>query len=229
VHALPFNKGGRAVQIDFFSLVDLLGVVVFAFVGTLKGVERHLDVLGITVTGVATALGGGIIRDVLVNRVPMAITDFYAMLTAVAGVALACLVVMVKRRDYSTRGLVLVLDALGLAAFTATGAMVAWEEGLSLWGVLMLGALTGCGGGAVADLLCNQVPGILREDFYAICCLAGAFGFFVVVQMGYSVGAASFFCNVLVLVLRLLAIFCGWRLPRLPCLHDRQGQRHWWE
>lgn len=216
------------MQLDYYYLTDLIGVVVFAFVGTLKGVERHLDILGITVTGVATALGGGMIRDVLVNRVPVAITGFYDILTALAGVLLACVVVMVKKRDYSTRGLVLLLDALGLAAFTATGAKVAWEAGLSLWGVLLLAALTGCGGGAVADLLCNQVPGILREDFYALCCLGGALCFYLLALSGFSLGAAAFFCNLVTLVLRLLAIFCGWRLPRLPCLHDRQQRGSWW-
>ena len=208
------------MQLDLFQLIDLVGVVVFAFVGTLKGVERHLDVLGITVTGIATALGGGMIRDVLVDRLPVAITGFYDVLTALAGVALACVVVTVKKRDYSTRMLVLLLDALGLAAFTATGAMVAWQAGLSVWGVLLLAALTGCGGGAVADLLCNQVPGILWEDFYAICCLLGALSFYLLMLAGFKLETASFVCNVLVFVLRMLAIFCGWRLPRLPCLHE---------
>ena len=214
---------------DLFLIIDSIGVLVFAFCGALKGVERHLDILGIMTTGVVTALGGGMIRDVLVNRLPVAISTFYDMSLAVTGVLIACAVVVVKKRDYSTRSLVLFLDALGLAAFTATGAMVAYEAGLSVWGVVLLASLTGCGGGAVADLLCNQVPGVLREDFYAVCCMGGALSFYACVYMGIGVEGASFLCNVVVFSLRILAIFCAWRLPKLPCLHERHEKQHWWK
>jgi uncharacterized membrane protein YeiH len=200
-------------SVSAFDVLNWLGLLAFALAGALDGADEGLDVLGVAVLGVVTALGGGITRDLLVNRTPVALTATADVVVVVLGVLVAAFLVRNGRSISTASPTVQFPDAVGLSAFAATGAIVAWDAGLSAFGVLVCAMLTGTGGGAIRDLLVGRTPGILVEDFYATCALAGATVFWVLRTAGAPrpVGVAA--CVGVALVLRVLAIRYDWHLP----------------
>jgi uncharacterized membrane protein YeiH len=200
---------------DAFDLMNVVGLVAFAMVGSLKAADADLDLFGVTVLGVLTALGGGTMRDVLVGRTPASLQSVTEMSVAFVGVALAALLsrsIAGRLRDHPV---VLFPDAIGLAAFAATGALVGSQAGLSPYGVVILATLTAVGGGSLADLLLTRVPVVLREDFYATPALFGGVVFWLVTQLGVVVDTAALVCAGFVFSVRMLALRYEWELPRV--------------
>ncbi|MCL7418850.1 MAG: trimeric intracellular cation channel family protein [Halalkalicoccus sp.] len=197
---------------DAFALMNVIGLLAFAIVGSLEGAEADLDLFGVAVLGILTALGGGTIRDTLVGQVPLALRTTTDVLVVLLGVGLA-LVIIRRFGDLREHPLVVLPDAVGLAAFAATGASVGHEAGLTPFGIVVLATLTAVGGGSLCDLLLTRVPVVLREDFYATPAVIGGVAFWAGVSAGLPAGIATIGCAVLVLALRLLALRRGWRLP----------------
>jgi uncharacterized membrane protein YeiH len=198
-----------------FAAMNAIGLVAFAAVGALKGREAGLDLFGVVVLGFLTALGGGTIRDLLVGRVPTSLQSDVEVLAATLGIVLA-VAVSVRYGDDPRESPALVLsDAVGLAAFAATGAAVGIETGLTLFGVVVVATLTGVGGGSLSDLLLVRVPAVLREDFYATPAVAGGVVAWVAAGVGVEAGATTLLAAAAVLALRLGALRFGWRLPTL--------------
>ena len=199
---------------DAFALMNVIGLFAFAIVGSLKGAEADLDLFGVAVLGILTALGGGIVRDTLVGQVPLALRATTDVLVVVLGVAFA-LVIIQLLGDLREHPIVLIPDAVGLAAFAATGASVGYEAGLTPFGIVVLAALTAVGGGSLCDLLLTRVPVVLREDFYATPAVLGGLVFWIAVSAGIQIDLATIGCAGFVLALRLLALRRGWGLPRV--------------
>jgi uncharacterized membrane protein YeiH len=196
-----------------FAAMNAVGTVAFAVAGASKGIDTDLDYLGISVLGIVTALGGGITRDLLVGRIPVALTTEADMTLALAGVLVAIGLARVERGDFSESPLLTIPDAVGLAAFAATGAIVGSDVGLSPFGVVICATLTGTGGGVIRDLLAQEIPSILHEDFYATCALVGGAAFWTVSVGGGSQLSATAVCVALALGLRLAAMRYDWHLP----------------
>ena len=201
------------VPVSAFDVLNWLGLLAFSLAGALDGADEGLDVLGVAVLGVVTALGGGITRDLLVDRTPVALTATADVLVVLAGVLVAVALVWNGRRISTDSLAVQLPDAVGLSAFAATGAIVASESGLSAFGVLVCAMLTGTGGGAIRDLLVGRTPGILVEDFYATCALAGATAFWLLRTAGAPRPTGVAACVGIAFVLRALAIRYDWHLP----------------
>jgi uncharacterized membrane protein YeiH len=196
-----------------FDAVNAVGLVAFATVGALKAADAEFDVLGVAVLGVLTALGGGATRDVLVGRVPAMLQSTTDVAFALGGVLLAVVLARRVGADLLDHPAVVVPDAIGLAAFAASGALVGVEVGVSPFGVVVLGSVTGVGGGLVSDVLLQRVPFVLAEDFYATCAVAGSTALWAVDALGGSAALAAGVGGGLTLALRLLAIRYDWRLP----------------
>ena len=153
-------------------LLDLFGVAVFAISGALAGIGAQLDLLGIFVLASVTALGGGTIRDLLLSRHPIFwIEDPLPLFTIVGATALTLLWVHFFF-PVPTNAL-LIADAFGLGLFAMSGARIAESKGCRTLVVILMGTLTGAGGGVVRDLLSASVPLILRQDIYASAAIAG--------------------------------------------------------
>jgi uncharacterized membrane protein YeiH len=194
--------------------VDLVGTFVFAVEGALAGMYAGLDVFGLLVLSFVTALGGGTIRDLLIGAIPPnSIRDWRYGATAFAGGgAVFFFHPLIQRVPVH---LMITLDAAGLALFAVAGVGKALEFGITPLLAIMMGAVTGAGGGTVRDVLLAQVPGVLHSDVYAAAALAGA----AVVVMGLrlkmprglamSLGAGACF------LLRMVAAWRHWNLPRV--------------
>ena len=200
-------------------ILQLMGTVSFAVSGAMTAMRKGMDVLGVTVLGLTTAVGGGILRDLLLGRTPPAI--FSDPLTvALAAVSAILVFIPAVRRQLGKTPRVYELtmrltDALGLGIFTVIGAQVACEAlGHANWfTIAFLGTVTGVGGGVVRDVLSGDLPYIFRKHIYALASLAGALTW-VAIHRLWGDRLAMLIGASLVVVIRLLAAHFRWRLPR---------------
>lgn len=158
---------------DMVLALDLLGTVTFALNGAMTASRRvRLDIVGVLSLGVITAIGGGLIRDVLLGATPpAAFQHWYYLAAAGAGAGAAWLI---ARPPRALNRAIIVLDAIGLSVFCVTGAHKAAELGLQPVPAILLGAITAVGGGTIRDVLVRDVPSVLTSELYAIPALAGA-------------------------------------------------------
>jgi uncharacterized membrane protein YeiH len=192
-------------------VLDLAGTFVFALSGGLAGVRRALDLFGVLVLSFAAATAGGIARDVLIGAVPPgAVNDWrYLAVSLFAGSLTFCFSPLIVRMSHP----VLWFDAAGLALFAVSGAAKALAHGLNPAMAIVLGMVTGIGGGMARDLLLAEIPIVLRAELYAVAALAAA----AIVVAGHMLqlpeapvtAAAVIVC----FLLRVMAIRHGWRLP----------------
>lgn len=205
----------RGMPLMLLTAGDLAGTLVFAVEGALTAARAGLDVFGVLVLAFATALGGGLVRDVLLGAVPpLAIRDWRYATTAFGGGVLVVLVSGPLGQVPPT--LLLALDAAGLALFTVTGASKALSLGAPALTALLLGAMTGVGGGTLRDLLLARVPLVLRADVYAVAALVGAGVLLVARRVGVPAVLAASLGAVACFGLRMLAVLLHWRLPSVP-------------
>ena len=191
--------------------LDLIGIFVFAISGALVAVRKDLDVFGVLVLAGATGLGGGLLRDVLIDATPpAALTDWrYLLMPVVAGLVTFGFHPAVGRME---RG-VNIFDAFGLALFCVTGALKAVEFGLGPLPAALMGLLTGIGGGIIRDLLTGRVPVVFRGEIYATAALLGAGIAVVGDELGQPDLVGALLGGSVCLAWRLLAIRRGWRAP----------------
>ena len=193
------------------DLLDLLGVAVFAVSGALAAGRSGLDLLGVVVIAAITAVGGGTLRDLLLNRHPIFWITDPTYLIVIAGAAL--LTVVYVRWHAPPRHALLLADALGLALFALAGAQIAEGAGVSPIIVVLMGTMTGVAGGVLRDIVCAEVPLILRRDIYATAAIAGITIYLILQAIGLRPPWAFGAGMIVVVVLRLLAIYRGMSLP----------------
>ncbi|HTM69523.1 MAG TPA: trimeric intracellular cation channel family protein [Luteimonas sp.] len=198
----------------FVYALDLLGTFVFAISGATLGVRKRLDLFGVLVLSFAAAVSGGIARDVLIGATPPAALAgwHYVAVSCAAGLATFFRSGDVER----LRNPVQLFDAVGLGLFAVTGATKALAAGLNPVSAMLLGMLTGIGGGIARDILAARIPVVLQADLYAVAALAGAAVVVAGERLGLPQAPVLAAGAVLVFVLRYLAIRRGWRLPVAP-------------
>lgn len=192
-------------------VLDLVGVFVFAISGAMLAVERRLDLFGVLVLGVATAIGGGLARDVLLGATPpAALQDArYLLVPVAAGLVAFRAHPQVARLSTVVR----VFDAAGLGLFTVAGTTKALAYGLGPVPAAALGVLTGVGGGVIRDVLVREVPAVLRTEIYAVAALAGAVVVVVAERTGVDGPASAAAATLLVFLLRMVSVRRGWSAP----------------
>jgi len=202
---------------DPFAVMNTIGLIAFALVGSSKAIREEFDLLGITIVGLAMAFAGGATRDILVRRVPLALQSPIEISLGLLGVGLA-IALSVVLTSPETHPITLVSDAIGLAAFTTAGAIVATEAGVSVFGVVTIATINAVGGGAFADILLDRSPFILFEDFYASCAVLGGSAYWLVGTVGATGRTAAVVCAVVTVVTRLAAVTYNWDLPTVQNL-----------
>ena len=203
------------------SALNLLGILAFAFSGALLGVRRQFDIVGMAVLATVTAIGGGIARDVMIGAVPP------AALNNPAWLVLPLLATLVTFRWHPQvrrmRRAVEVFDAVGLGVFCATATVKAIEYGVHPLGSVLLGCISGVGGGLLRDVLAGVTPAVLRKDsrLYAVPAVVGC----AIVAVLTAAGAGGIWTQaagaLVVVALRGLALWRGWTAP-VPRMFDRQ-------
>ncbi|MCK5308763.1 MAG: trimeric intracellular cation channel family protein [Zetaproteobacteria bacterium] len=191
--------------------LDLLGTAAFAASGALAGVQRRMDLLGVVVLGLVTAVGGGTIRDVLLGAVPPFCfnDENYLYLSIVV----ALLVFYYHHSlDFLHRPL-LYFDALGLGTFLVigTGKALAYNHGFLV--AVMMGVMTATAGGVVRDVLSDQVPFILQKEIYATACIFGGILYYILYRLGMNESLIAVIAALVVVIIRVVAIHRHWSLP----------------
>ncbi len=149
------------------EIISVIGTIAFTLSGFLVGVRKQLDWLGVLVLALLTAIGGGMIRDVMVSRLPVVFADNTSLIAIMATLFVIKTLLHLDLKARRLRaGLFLLADSIGLVAFSITGAQVGLLLELNLFGVILLGFVTAVGGGMVRDVLVNDIPVILHQDFY---------------------------------------------------------------
>jgi uncharacterized membrane protein YeiH len=194
--------------------IDLLGTFFFAVEGAMAAIEGNLDLLGLMVLAFATTLGGGIIRDLLIGAVPPgSIRDWrYPAGAFLGGGVVFCFYQFVSQVP---PWVIIVFDAAGLGLFAVAGAAKALDFGIHPFIAVLMGGVTGVGGGTIRDIFLARIPTVLRADVYATAALAGAAVLVVSLRFKMNAKSATILGSVVCFALRVVSVWRHWNLPRL--------------
>ena len=206
-----------------FHIANLMGEAVFAISGVLAAGRKRLDLLGVIVIATVTAIGGGTLRDLMLNRHPIFWFHEPSHLVVILGATLLTLVYLRFRRP-PDRSL-LIADALGVALFSVVGAQVAMAEALPAVICIIMGVMTAVAGGMVRDILTAEIPLILRRGhLYATASITGASLYLLLVHAGIPRPLPMLVGMSAVVLLRLASIFWGLRIPVFTLAEDEEAK-----
>lgn len=208
---------------EFIKLLELIGTIAFSVSGALIACGAGLDIFGVVFVGCITAFGGGIARDILLGITPPAIfsnhiTFMIALLTAV--VVFISAYINKEKFDFlkvKIENINEIFDAVGLAAFSVTGAEVAFVNGYSDNALIIIfaGMSTGVGGGIIRDILIDTTPYIFKKRIYALASIFGSFLYYVSREFIGNISVASGLAMLSVIAIRILAMKYRWSLPKI--------------
>ena len=202
---------------ELIHILDIAGTFAFAVSGAFRAVKYEMDILGIAVLAMATGVGGGMIRDLLLGATPpAALTDTSYILICLAGAAAVFFAAPKIARRWDV---LMAADAIGLSVFAAIGATKAELYGAVPLTIAMMAMITACGGGVIRDLLSREIPAILTTGFYASAALLGGFMFVLLGTFDLSEGLRVFITIGFTLLTRIAALKFKINLPRVKSLH----------
>lgn len=198
----------------FFDFLDQIGTFAFAVSGAVLAVQRRMDVFGVLVLSFVTAVSGGIVRDLIIGAVPPAAFRDWHLLAIAVFAAVVCFFAgpWLVRLSYP----VLLFDAAGLGIFAVTGTQKALQFGVHPIMAGILGLVTGIGGGVLRDVLANREPLVLHTDIYASAAIATVIVVLGAHALGWQISLISLPAVAICFLLRVLAIYKGWKLPVAP-------------
>jgi uncharacterized membrane protein YeiH len=202
---------------QLFYIADLFGVAVFAITGALMAGRKSMDLFGVLVIAIVTALGGGSLRDVILDNHPVSWirNDIYIVVASLAAIGTVAWVRLT--RPIHEKGLLLA-DAFGLAVFTVIGTEVAMQHNVPHSTAIIMGVMTGVAGGVMRDVICNEIPLIFQKEIYATACIAGALVFIGMRTLGTPHWLDTAVAMLTVLFIRLAAMHWHIGLPRFHLL-----------
>ncbi len=190
------------MELNYITIIDFLGTFAFAISGIRHAATKRFDWFGAYVVGLVTAIGGGTTRDLLLGITPFwMIQPSYLIVTGFALLFVIIFGKWVVRLNYT----IFLFDAIGLGLFTVVGIDKAVAAGFPVWVSIAMGVITGSIGGVIRDLLLNQVPIILRKDFYAMACVLGGVIYFVCIELNFNLITTQTVSLVSVILIRVLA------------------------
>ena len=205
------------------QIFEIMGTIAFAVSGALIALSCNLDLFGVVFTGCITAFGGGILRDILLGRVPPSVFDNpYTIIIASFSAIVVFVVAYINRHHFDSLREKLekinnVFDAIGLSVFSVVGTEVACAAGYSdkaLFCILM-GMITGVGGGIFRDVLVDKTPYVLKKHIYAIASLLGSGIYFVLREYSDNFVVSAAIAMVTIFAVRMLATIYHWKLPKV--------------
>lgn len=204
---------------EVLFVLELIGAAAFAVSGAMAAIEKRADIFGVLFLAVTTALGGGVIRDVLIGRIPpVMFVSYWYLLISVAAALAVFIDAYLRSEKYKLHldkldAVNNIFDAIGLAVFTVSGMNAAMPVSDNIILVLFVGMCTGVGGGMLRDVMTNTMPKVLRKRVYAVASLLGGGLYYAMYALGAN-QLASIGCGMLLIfALRLFATIYKWNLP----------------
>ncbi|MFC7357599.1 trimeric intracellular cation channel family protein [Jejudonia soesokkakensis] len=197
---------------SLFLIIDILGTIAFAVSGALTAMKKRMDVFGIFIIAFVTAVGGGTLRDLLID----ANITWMRNLTFVYVITVAVVLAIIFRRKlgYVRRSLFL-FDTIGIALYTIVGVEKGIAADFPPIICVALGTMSACFGGVIRDILCNEIPVIFRKNIYATACIVGGVAYFLLLKTTLSSDIIVIISGSVVITIRLLAVTFNWSLPSI--------------
>ena len=195
-----------------FLLIDILGTIAFAVSGALTAMKKRMDIFGIFIIAFVTAVGGGTLRDLLID----ANISWMLDLTYLYVIAIATFLAIIfrKKLNYIRKSLFL-FDTIGIALYTIVGVEKGIAADFPPLICIALGTMTACFGGVIRDILCNEIPVIFRKNIYATACILGGIFYFLLLKTSLTEDWVVIISGSIVITVRLLAVTFNWSLPSL--------------
>lgn len=206
----------------FSTLISLIGTFAFAISGIRLASGKKIDWFGAYLIGLVTAIGGGTVRDLLLDVTPFWMLDSKYFLTT--GVALLA-TLLFKEKLFKWGNTLFLFDAIGLGLFTIVGISKSIEAGLPFWVCIVMGTITGAIGGVIRDILLNEVPLLLRKDIYALASVAGGIVYFMCIHFNLSTSLTELIAALMVIAIRVFALKFHIHLPVLKSIKDNSGDQ----
>ena len=212
-----------------YYVFEMIGIVAFAVSGAMVAISKRVDVFGVVLCGVITALGGGIIRDILIGISPPKFFSSYqyvlgAVITSIA-VFLVAFIFLDKYQQHTVMIDTVnnIFDAIGLGIFTVTGAKIAYVSGFTTNGILVvsLATITGIGGGILRDLMLKEIPFVLKKRVYALASIIGATIYHLLYTHSVSYRVATVITVIVVFAIRICATAFKWDLPSVKLKSEK--------
>ena len=194
-------------------VIEILAVLAFAYSGVIEARRSGFDYVGVLTVAVVTAFGGGTLRDVLLDRYPLYWIEHWEFLLYIFGVTAVELILMRFNKDLSSNKALMLIDALGLGLFCATGVSIALAMNAPIVPASLIGVITGTFGGVIRDVLCNRKPQLFEptEPLYATCAFLGAWSYIFLHRTAPAFALIA--CIVVTFLLRVLAVRFNFKLP----------------
>lgn len=199
------------IELSLFNILDLLGTTAFAISGALAAMDRRLDLFGIFIIAFVTAIGGGTIRDILIGNTPVTWMENTIYIYLIGMVTIFAIIFRNKLNHLKTS--LFLFDSIGLGVFTITGVEIGIQNGLSPIVSIALGAMTGTFGGAIRDILCNEIPVIFRKEIYATACIVGGLAFVLLYELGVNQDVLYAATSLTIILIRLIVVKYQISLP----------------
>ncbi len=197
------------------DMADFIGIVSFALSGFYIATKDRLDILGIFIASFLTALGGGVIRDIVAGKMPFAFINYYPVVIVVAVLFFSIVFKLHKKSKIEKSKYLVLSDSIGLISFSISGALVGLYAGFNFFGVSFLAVITATGGGVMRDMLLNKIPFLLTSELYGtISLLIGLLIYILNIYNSINIFSLSF-VFIIGLIFRLLAYNKKWHLPQL--------------
>lgn len=193
-------------------VLEIIGTFAFAISGIRLAAVKHFDLFGLYIVGLATAIGGGTIRDVLLGIRPFWFNDLVPLLVVLVSLVLFYFFHRLVNR---IAGTIFLFDTIGLGIFTLLGMTKALDYGCSYIIAIIIGTITGAGGGVIRDICINEEPLIFRKEIYALACIVGGIVYYVFAVWSFNPAIYKIGCMASVIIVRLLATKYHWQLPKV--------------
>ena len=206
---------------EFIKILEIIGTMAFSISGALIACSAGLDVFGVVFVGCITAFGGGILRDILLGITPpIAFSNYFIFLIAVISALGVFIIAYINKDKFSILKSKIdyvnnFFDAVGLAAFSVTGAQVGLSAGHNALIVVIVGMITGVGGGIMRDIMIDTTPYVFKKHIYALASVWGSWFYYILRQYIDSVSIASAMAMLSVIVIRMAATKFRWSLPKV--------------
>ncbi len=197
---------------SLFLIIDILGTIAFSVSGALTAMKKRLDLFGIFIIAFVTALGGGTLRDILIDMPVTWMRDLTFVYVIVGATIVAIL--FRKKLNYVRRSLFL-FDTIGIALYTVVGVEKGIEANFPPLVCIALGTMSACFGGVIRDILCNEIPIIFRKEIYATACILGGTVYFLLLETPLSQDVIVLLSGSIVIVIRILAVLFNLSLPNM--------------
>lgn len=197
---------------NLFLIIDILGTIAFSISGVLTAMNKRMDPFGILIIAFVTAVGGGTLRDVLIDFPITWMRNLTFVYVILASTVFA--VIFRKWLGYFRRSLFL-FDTIGIALYTVVGVERGIAAGLPPIICIALGTMSACFGGVIRDILCNDIPIIFRKEIYATACILGGLAYFLLLKAPLHVDFVVVISGVIVMMVRLLAVYFKLSLPSI--------------